>query len=51
MNIEDYICKLVAENPNYTELGKKVAIHFRENFAEKINEAAKQKRIKDYGPF
>ena len=34
-----------------TELGKKVAIHFREHFSEKINEAAKQKRIKDYEPF
>lgn len=51
MNIEDYICKLVAENPNYTELGKKVAIHFKENFTEKVNKAAKQKRIRDYGPF
>jgi len=28
-----------------------VAIHFREHFSEKINEAAKQKRIKDYEPF
>lgn len=51
MNIEDYVCELVAENTNYTELGKKVAIHFREHFSEKINEAAKQKRIKDYEPF
>jgi hypothetical protein len=51
MNIEDYVCELVAENPNYTELGKKVAIYFREHFSEKVNEAAKQKRIKDYGPF
>jgi len=51
MKIEDHICKLVAENPNHTELGKEISIYFWEKHTEKVKSYVNKKRIKDYGPY
>ena len=45
MTTEEHIIKLVVNNPNYADLGKKVAIYIRKNFLEEINkELAKNKK-------
>ena len=44
MTTEEHMIKLVAKYPNYTELGRNVAIYIRENFKEKVfEEVAKNK--------
>ena len=44
MTTEEYVIKLVAKYPNYSELGRKVAIYARKNFQEKVfEEVAKNK--------
>ena len=49
MTTEEHMIKLVAHNPNYKELGEKVAAYIRENFIKEVYKEVAKKRNKEYG--
>ena len=49
MTTEERMIKLVADNPNYKELGEKVAVYIRENFIKEVLKEVDKKRNKEDG--